>query len=85
MLLFTLVALATIIAGSAIFLIAIVVGMRQEHATDLAVHGPTYLATLTRLVLGLYVRRAEPVQHASPTSGDGQPTLTISVDAREVR
>jgi len=83
MLLFTLVALATIIVGPAIFLIALVVGMRQEHATDLAVSGPTYLATLTRRVLGLGVRRPEPAQQACPTSGDGQPTL--SVNAQEGR
>ena len=85
MLLFTLVMLAVITVVSAVFLIAIVVGMRQEHPTDLALHGPTYLATLTRLVLGLYVRRAEPVQHADSTIGAGQPGATISMDAREVR
>lgn len=85
MLFFTLVMLAVITAASAVFLTIIIVGMRQEHPTTLAVRGPTCLATLVRLVLGLYVRRAEPVQHASPTSGDGQPKLTISVDAREVR
>ena len=85
MLLFALVMLAVITLVSAAFLIAVVVGMRQEHPTDLALQGPTHLAALTRRVLGLYVRRAEPVQRADSTIGAGQPGATISMDAREVR
>jgi hypothetical protein len=85
MLLFTLVMLAVITVVSAVFLIAVVVGMRQEHPTDLALQGPTHLAARTRLVLGLYVRRAEPVQHADSTVGAGQPGVTISMDAREAQ
>jgi hypothetical protein len=82
MLLFTLVMLAAITVASAAFLTTIIVGMRQEHPTNLAEHGPTYLATLVRLVLGLYVRRAEPVQHADSAIGAGQPGATVSKDAR---
>jgi hypothetical protein len=85
MLFFTLVMLAVITAASAVFLTIIIVGMRQEHPTTLAVRGPTCLATLVRLVLGLYVRKAEPMQHAGPTSGDGEPVGIVSLDAREVR
>jgi len=85
MLMFILVMLAVITVASAVFLIAIVVGMRQEHPTDLASHGPTCLAILARLVLGLAVRRPEPAQHADSAVGAGQPGAAISVDAREVQ
>jgi hypothetical protein len=84
-LLFALVMLTVIALVSAASLIAVVVGMRQEHPTDLALRGPTRLAVLTRLVLGLYVRRAETVQHADSTVGAGQPGATNSMDAREAQ
>lgn len=85
MLLFVLGMLTVITLVSAASLITIVVGMRQEHPTDLALHGPTRLAILTRLVLGLYVRRAQTVQHADSAIGASQPAATNSMDAREAR
>jgi hypothetical protein len=85
MLLFALVMLAVITLVSAAFLITVVVGMRHEHPTDLALQGPTHLAALTRRVLGLYVRRAEPVQRADSAIGAVRPGATISMDARGAR
>lgn len=37
--------------------IAVILGMRQAHPTDLSLQRPTLLAALACRVLGLYVRR----------------------------
>jgi hypothetical protein len=44
--------------------IAVVVGARQAHPTDLALQRPTRTAAVARHVLGLSVRRDEPQQGA---------------------
>ena len=43
---------------------AVVIGLRQAHPTDLALQRPTRLAALASRVVGLHVRRAEPEQWA---------------------
>jgi hypothetical protein len=40
-----------------VFLIAIVIGIRQAHPTDLALRPRTHLEARTRRVVGLYVRK----------------------------
>ena len=44
--------------------IAIVIGLRHAHPTDLALQRPTRSAALASRVVGLHVRRAEPEQRA---------------------
>jgi len=44
--------------------IAVVVGLRHAHPTDLALQRPTCFAALASRVVGLHVRRAEPEQRA---------------------
>ena len=44
--------------------IAVVVGLRHAHPTDLALQRPTRSAVLASRVVGLHVRRAEPEQRA---------------------
>ena len=44
--------------------LAIVIGLRHAHPTDLALQRPTRLAALATRVVGLHVRRAEPQQRA---------------------
>ncbi len=58
---FVMVVITAVIAPVlALLLIAVVVGARHEHPTDLATQGLTVLAAFVRQVLGLYVRRASP-------------------------
>ena len=52
--------------------IAIVIGLRQAHPTDLALQRPTRFAALASRVVGLHVRRAEPEQRAGLAAGHGQ-------------
>jgi len=51
----------------AVLFIGVVVGIRQAHPTDLALAGSTLLAAIAARVLGLYVRRREPVLLADPS------------------
>ena len=44
--------------------IAIVIGLRHAHPTDLALQRSTCFAALASRVVGLHVRRAEPAQRA---------------------
>ena len=44
--------------------IAVVIGLRHAHPTDLALQRPTRSAALASRVVGLHVRRAEPEQRA---------------------
>ena len=44
--------------------IAVVIGLRHAHPTDLALQRPTHFAVLASRVVGLHVRRAEPEQRA---------------------
>ena len=44
--------------------LAIVIGLRHAHPTDLALQRPTRSAALASRVVGLHVRRAEPEQQA---------------------
>ena len=44
--------------------IAVVIGLRHAHPTDLALQRPTRSAALASRVVGLHVRRAEPGQWA---------------------
>ena len=44
--------------------IAVVIGLRHAHPTDLALQRPTHFAALASRVVGLHVRRAEPEQRA---------------------
>jgi hypothetical protein len=64
--------LAIIVLATAALLvvlfIAIVIGIRQAHPTDLALAGPTFLAAIAARVLGLYVRRREPESLADPST-----------------
>jgi len=52
--------------------IAIVVGLRHAHPTDLALQRPTCFAALASQVVGLHVRRAEPVQRAESAADYSQ-------------
>jgi hypothetical protein len=58
----------------AILFIAVVVGIRQEHPTDLSLQRPTCLASLAGRVVGLHVRRGVLVQQADPAAD--LPTVT---------
>jgi len=49
--------------------IAVVVGVRQAHPTDLALPPRTYLEALTRRILGLSVRRDGHEPQAGSTTG----------------
>lgn len=49
----------------AVLFIAVVVGTRQEHPTDLALQPPSSPAALARRVLALHVRRDESKQHSN--------------------
>ena len=44
--------------------LAIVIGLRHAHPTNLALQRPTRSAALASRVVGLHVRRAEPEQRA---------------------
>jgi hypothetical protein len=44
--------------------IAVVIGLRHAHPTDLALQRPTRSAALASRVVGLHVRRAGPGQRA---------------------
>jgi hypothetical protein len=62
--------LAIVVSGAlalAVFIlvmfIMIVIGLYQAHPTDLALQQPTFSAVLASRVVGLHVRRSEPVQH----------------------
>ena len=44
--------------------IAVVIGLRHAHPTNLALQRPTRSAALASRVVGLHVRRAEPEQRA---------------------
>ena len=52
--------------------IAVVIGLRHAHPTDLALQRPTRLAALASRVVGLHVRRAEPEQWAGLAADYGQ-------------
>ena len=52
--------------------IAIVIGLRHAHPTDLALQRPTRLAALATRVVGLHVRRAEPERRAGLAADYGQ-------------
>jgi hypothetical protein len=52
--------------------IAVVIGLRHAHPTDLALQRPTCFAALASRVVGLHVRRAEPEQRAGLAAGYGQ-------------
>ena len=52
--------------------IAVVIGLRHAHPTDLALQRPTRLAALASRVVGLHVRRAEPGQWAGLAADYGQ-------------
>jgi len=65
----------------ALLLIAVVVGARHEHPTDLATRAPTVLAALARQVLGLYVRRAVPTPNPGPAIDADQPGVLSEIDA----
>jgi hypothetical protein len=58
----------------AVFLvfIAVVIGLRHAHPTDLALQRPTRSAALASRVVGLHVHRAEPGQRAELAAGHGQ-------------
>ena len=49
--------------------IAVVIGLRHAHPTDLALQRPTRFAALASRVVGLHVRRAEPGQRAELAAG----------------
>ena len=44
--------------------LAIVIGLRHAHPTNLALQRPTRSAALASRVVGLHVRRAQPEQRA---------------------
>jgi hypothetical protein len=52
--------------------IAVVIGLRHAHPTDLALQRPTCFAALASQVVGLHVRRAEPGQRAGWAASYGQ-------------
>jgi len=73
--------LALITVMIAVFFIAIVIGLHQAHPTDLTVQRATSLAALAARVVGLHVRRGEPVQSAMT----GTSEVVIGTGAQEKR
>jgi len=66
-------AIAAVIAlAFAVLLIAVGAGVHRAHPTDLALQPPTFLAVFARRVLGLYVRRDEPLQSAAADADPDQ-------------
>jgi hypothetical protein len=62
--------LAFITLVISVFFIAVVLGLRQVHPTDLALQRSTRLAALASGVVGLHVRRGEPMQTKSAAECD---------------